>query len=339
MLQSCIEVSCLTKDFKSYKKYPGFAGAIKSLFTRETVTKRAVDDVSFSINTGEIVGYIGANGAGKSTTIKMMSGVLTPTSGQCVVAGLIPYKNRMVNARNIGVVFGQRTQLWWDLPLTETFQILKEIYDVPENDFRERMDYLNDVLGLPEFASSTVRTLSLGQRMRADLAASLLHNPPVLYLDEPTIGLDVVVKERIREAIKGINAKHQTTIILTTHDLRDIEELCGRIIIIDSGKILYDGSQDEIKSKYGNTAVLTVTPKNMDAFLRTGVTEAFMGKDASITCAEADGSAAITFDKNKISAAELLNFILPKVPVSDIIMGETSIEDIVKRIYNKGIPS
>lgn len=236
-----ITVENLTKEFKSYKKNPGFKGTVKGLFSREVVIKKAVDNISFHIDKGEIVGYIGSNGAGKSTTIKMMTGILVPTAGRCVVNGIIPYENRMENAQQIGVVFGQRTQLWWDLPLTETFTILKEIYNVSDQDFKERMAFLDQVLNLSEFINNTVRTLSLGQRMRADLGAALLHNPKVLYLDEPTIGLDVVVKENIRLAIKEINREFKTTVVLTTHDLGDIEELCNRIIIIDAGKKIYDG--------------------------------------------------------------------------------------------------
>ena len=246
-----IRVENLSKEFKINKKYPGFKGAIKSFFSTEYVIKKAVDDISFEINDGEIVGYIGANGAGKSTTIKMMTGILTPTNGIVTVNGIVPYENREKNAKNIGVVFGQKTQLWWDLPISETFSLLKDIYDISDNDFEERMNFFKKVLGLEEFFLNPVRTLSLGQRMRADLAAALIHNPKVIYLDEPTIGLDVVVKESVRKAIKEINKKYGTTIILTTHDLNDIEELCNRIIIIDKGKKIYDGEIEGVKEKYG----------------------------------------------------------------------------------------
>lgn len=230
----------LVKDFKTNKKYPGLRGTIKSLFSNEKIIKRAVDDVSFTIQEGEIVGYIGSNGAGKSTTIKMLTGILVPTEGTCCVNGLEPYTNRQENARNIGVVFGQRTQLWWDLPLVESFTVLKGIYQVSDYDYRQRMEFVNDILGIQDFENSAVRTLSLGQRMRADVAAALIHNPKVLYLDEPTIGLDVVVKDKMRDAIRELNRNFHTTIILTTHDMIDIEELCNHIIIIDSGKIIFD---------------------------------------------------------------------------------------------------
>ena len=206
-MEEMIVVKHISKRFVSNKKYPGLKGAIKGLVSREKETKVAVDDISFSIKKGEIVGYIGSNGAGKSTTIKMMTGILVPTKGECRVNGIDPNHQRKENASNIGVVFGQRTQLWWDLPLSESFTILKEIYSVSDEDYKERMEFLNRVLELEPFFHKSVRTLSLGQRMRADLGAALLHNPKVLYLDEPTIGLDLVVKDNIRKAIKEINEK------------------------------------------------------------------------------------------------------------------------------------
>ena len=215
--------------------------------------QHVLKNVNLTIGDGEVIGLLGPNGAGKSTVIKMLTGILTPTSGQCVINGKIPQKDRKNYVRDIGVVFGQRTQLWWDLPLSESFTILKEIYDVSDEAYNEKMQFLNRVLGLDEFFSQPVRSLSLGQRMRADLGAALLHNPPVLYLDEPTIGLDIVVKDNIRAAIKEINEKYHTTVVLTTHDIQDIEELCSRILIIDKGKLIYDGSLADLKDKYGTT--------------------------------------------------------------------------------------
>ena len=259
-----IEVNHISKEFVSPKKYPGLKGAIKGLFSNEKVRKLAVDDISFSIGDGEIVGYIGSNGAGKSTTIKMMTGILTPSKGECLVNGVNPSKNRMQNAQNIGVVFGQRTQLWWDLPLSESYTILKEIYNVSDEDYKSRMEFLNKVLDLPEFFDRPVRTLSLGQRMRADLGAALIHNPKVLYLDEPTIGLDLVVKDKIREAIREINEEFNSTVILTTHDIGDIEELCSRIIIIDEGKKIYDGGLDELKDTFGTKRKVSMEIKNVE---------------------------------------------------------------------------
>ena len=331
-----IRVENLTKEFKINKKYPGFKGAIKSFFSTEYITKRAVDDISFEINDGEIVGYIGANGAGKSTTIKMMTGILTPTNGIVTVNGIVPYENREKNAKNIGVVFGQKTQLWWDLPISETFSLLKDIYDISDNDFEERMNFFKKVLGLEEFFLNPVRTLSLGQRMRADLAAALIHNPKVIYLDEPTIGLDVVVKESVRKAIKEINKKYGTTIILTTHDLNDIEELCNRIIIIDKGKKIYDGEIEGVKEKYGYLTTVEIQVKeniNLDKFNEF----ADMKKDEEFNLLYKDNKLFISFNKNKISSADIIGRTMKKLNVIDFSIRETSIEDIVKKMYRNEV--
>ena len=220
-------------------KEPGLKGALRSFIHPEKQTFEAVKDLTFEVPKGQILGFIGANGAGKSTTIKMLTGILKPTSGFCRINGKIPQDNRQDYVKDIGVVFGQRTQLWWDLALQETYTVLKEIYDVPDLLFHKRMDFLNEVLDLKEFIKDPVRTLSLGQRMRADIAASLLHNPKVLFLDEPTIGLDVSVKDNIRRAITQINQEEETTILLTTHDLSDIEQLCDRIFMIDKGQEIF----------------------------------------------------------------------------------------------------
>ena len=331
-----IRVENLTKEFKINKKYPGFKGAIKSFFSTEYITKRAVDDISFEINDGEIVGYIGANGAGKSTTIKMMPGILTPTNGIVTVNGIVPYENREKNAKNIGVVFGQKTQLWWDLPISETFSLLKDIYDISDNDFEERMNFLKKVLGLEEFFLNPVRTLSLGQRMRADLAAALIHNPKVIYLDEPTIGLDVVVKESVRKAIKEINKKYGTTIILTTHDLNDIEELCSRIIIIDKGKKIYDGEIEGVKEKYGYLTTVEIQVKeniNLGKFNEfTDIKE-----DEEFNLSYKDNKLFITFNKNKISSTDIIGRTMKKLNVIDFSIKETSIEDIVKKMYRNEV--
>ena len=330
-----IKVESLTKEFKINKKYPGFKGAIKSFFSTEYITKRAVDDISFEINDGEIVGYIGANVAVKSTTIKMMTGILTPTNGIVTVNGIVPYENREKNAKNIGVVFGQKTQLWWDLPISETFSLLKDIYDITDNDFEERMRFFKEILGLDEFFLNPVRTLSLGQRMRADLAAALIHNPKVIYLDEPTIGLDVVVKESVRKAIKEINAKYGTTIILTTHDLNDIEELCSRIIIIDKGKKIYDGEIEGVKEKYGylTTVEIQVKEDNLESFNEfTDIKE-----DDEFNLTYKDNKLLVTFNKNKISSADIIGRTMKKLNVVDFSIKETSIEDIVKKMYRNEV--
>jgi len=330
-----IEVSNLKKEFKMNKKYPGFKGAIKSFFSREYITKTAVDNISFSIDKGEVVGYIGSNGAGKSTTIKMMTGILTPTEGSVFVNGIIPYENRQKNAKDIGVVFGQKTQLWWDLPLSETFSLLKDIYEVDDKNFKDRMNFLDEVLSLEDFMLSPVRTLSLGQRMRADLAAAFIHNPKVIYLDEPTIGLDVVVKDNVRKAIKKINKDFGTTIILTTHDLNDIEELCNRIIIIDNGKIIYDGGLKEIKEKYGYMTSIEVQIKTN---IKTEDVDSI--KEANMKHLELkviDNKINIRFNKNITSTTEIIGKLMNKFHVIDFSITETTIDDIVKKLYRNGV--
>ena len=348
-----IEVKNVSKEFVSPKKYPGLKGAIKGLFSNEKVSKIAVDDISFSIKKGEIVGYIGSNGAGKSTTIKMMTGILTPTKGECLVDGLNPSENRKQNAQNIGVVFGQRTQLWWDLPLSESFTILKEIYDVSDEMYQSQMEFLNEVLGLQEFFDKPVRTLSLGQRMRADLGAALLHNPKVLYLDEPTIGLDLVVKDNIRKAIKEINEKYQTTVILTTHDIGDIEELCSRIIIIDEGKKIYDGTLEHLKDTYGSKRKVVMEVKDLEAVKNLNLGEALglvggqerMNENCRtsevevVYTAELDSDKKtyiVTFDKHKLQAPQILSAVMEVTEVTDIKLQETELAEIVKEIYNHG---
>ena len=339
-----IELKNVSKEFVSPKKYPGFKGAIKGLFSNEKVRKVAVDDISFTIEKGEIVGYIGSNGAGKSTTIKMMTGILNPTTGTCLVDGIDPSKNRKENAQNIGVVFGQRTQLWWDLPLSESFTILKEIYDVSDESYEEQMEFLNRVLELDEFFDRPVRTLSLGQRMRADLGAALLHNPKVLYLDEPTIGLDIVVKDNIRHAIKEINEKYQTTVILTTHDIGDIEELCSRIIIIDEGKKIYDGTLENLKDTYGKRRKVSMEVRKPETIKDLNLANK-LNETNKLSISEDDYSAVldaesktytVTFDKHKIQVPQILSVVMELTEVSDIKLQETELAEIVKEIYNHG---
>ena len=329
-----IEVKNLTKEFKINKKYPGFKGAIKSFFSSEYTIKKAVYDISFTINDGEIVGYIGANGAGKSTTIKMMTGILTPTSGEVLVNGIIPYKDRKKNAYNIGAVFGQRTQLWWDLPLSESFTLLKEIYEVDDQSYNERMEFLSSVLDLNDFMLSPVRTLSLGQRMRADIAAALINNPKIIYLDEPTIGLDVVVKEKVRQAIKEIKKQYGTTVILTTHDLSDIEELCDRIIIIDKGKKIYDGGIKDIKDKYGYMTTAEISVKDNK---KININDNFDLGEEDLSYKFEEGKIIITFNKNKVSSTEIIQNVMSNMNVLDFKIIETSIEDIIKKIYRSGV--
>ncbi len=340
-----IKVENLTKEFKIRKKQSGFKGAIKGLFSNEFTTKTAVSNINFEIGSGEIVGYIGSNGAGKSTTIKMMTGILTPTSGKVTVNGIIPYKNRQENAKNIGVVFGQKTQLWWDIALSETFTILKDIYSIPDDLYEKNMKFLSETLDLDEFMARPVRMLSLGQRMRGDLAASLLHNPKILYLDEPTIGLDIVVKERVREAIKKINKEFGTTIILTTHDLSDIEELCERIIIIDKGVKIYDGTLSDIKKKYGYMTTLEIqTKKNYENLLNIKdllfPNNSFLDDNidpSDLIQSFEDGKLIITFNKNKISSSKILSKVMESMDILDFSLKESTIEDIIKKIYRNEV--
>lgn len=334
-----IEVKHISKDFVSPKKYPGLRGALKGLFSREKIIKNAVKDISFHIDKGEIVGYIGSNGAGKSTTIKMMTGILTPTSGECIANGINPSKDRKANAQNIGVVFGQRTQLWWDLPLNESFTILKEIYNVSDEDYKERMQFLNEVLELEEFMDRPVRTLSLGQRMRGDLGAALLHNPKILYLDEPTIGLDLVVKDNIRQAIRKINEMYETTIILTTHDIGDIEELCNRIIIIDNGTKIYDGSLKKLKDIYGSKRKISVEVKHDDSLHSLSISEKIqIAPEKCVTeYDEKSHTLHVTFDKHQVQTPDVLSAIMEVADVKDVVIHETELAEIVKEIYNHGV--
>jgi ABC-2 type transport system ATP-binding protein len=332
-----ITVENVTKEFVTTKKYPGFKGAIKGLFTNEKVKKVAVDNISFHINKGEIVGYIGSNGAGKSTTIKMMTGILAPTKGKCIVNDIDPNRERRKNAQNIGVVFGQRTQLWWDLPLSESFSVLKEIYGVSDEDFKTQMEFLNRVLSLDEFIHSTVRTLSLGQRMRADLAAALLHNPKVLYLDEPTIGLDLVVKDNIRKAIKEINEKYATTVILTTHDLGDIEELCSRIIIIDNGKMIYEGTLEELKNTYGTKRKVFIDIKDEKALYGIDFNQVFGLNEEDLSYQVEKKTIQFTFSKKEINVTTIISNIMSLTEIKDIKIEETEISQIVKEIYQHGL--
>ena len=323
-----IEVKNLKKEFKKPVRKEGVIGYIKSLFSRKYTSLYAVNDVSFSIDQGEIVGYIGANGAGKSTTVKMMCGILHPTSGSVTIDNKDILKYRKQINKKIGVVFGQKTQLWWDIPLIETFKILKSIYEISDEDYNERFKFLCDLLDLNDFLDQNVRSLSLGQRMRADFAASLIHNPKILYLDEPTIGLDVLVKDKIRKAIKILNKKYKTTIILTTHDMKDIEELCSRIIIIDKGKILYDGNLENIKYKFGN--IKTIIFKNNAKFNKDELIKEFK----KISIKENDSNdILISFSLNEVNLDNLLLSLINKYKVADFKINDISIEDITKELY------
>jgi ABC-2 type transport system ATP-binding protein len=326
-----IEVNNLSKEFKINKKYEGLGGTFKSFFSREYTIKKAVDKLSFHVKKGEMLGYIGLNGAGKSTTIKMLSGLLVPTSGECKVNGIVPYKERKTYTKNIGVVFGNRSQLWWDLPVSESFSVLKKIYEIPEKEFYKRMEYLKEVLDLNEFYLMPVRNLSLGQKMRADLAAAILHNPEVLFLDEPTIGLDIFVKEKIRQAIKQINKEINTTILLTTHDLDDIEKICNKIIVIDQGRKIFDGNLDELKKRYGKTRTVYV-----DLYDEIGNCSEFklnMDNEYITTSKDETGKVKISFDKDHVNLLDLMQHVGSQNNVRDFTVLEPQLEEIVKMIY------
>lgn len=286
--------------------------------------------MSFEVPQGQILGFIGANGAGKSTTIKMLTGILKPTSGFCRINGKVPQENRQDYVKDIGVVFGQRTQLWWDLALQETYLVLKEIYEVPDAVFQKRMDFLNEVLDLKEFIRDPVRTLSLGQRMRADIAASLLHCPKVLFLDEPTIGLDVAVKDNIRRAIKQINQEEETTILLTTHDLSDIEQLCDRIFMIDRGQEVFDGTINQLKANFGKMKTLSFE-------LRPGqdhISSRFLGLP-DIHVVRQELLLNIQYDSSRYQTADIIQQTLSDFAVRDLKMTDADIEDIIRRFYRK----
>jgi ABC-2 type transport system ATP-binding protein len=327
-----IEVHELRKEFRTFRRREGVLGALQNLFVREYVTVRAVDGVSFAIQPGEMVGYIGANGAGKSTTIKMLTGILVPTSGRVLANGYVPYRDRRHYTKHIGVVFGQRTQLWWDIAVIESFKLLKEIYEIPEQDYRHRLGLFSEILNLKEYLHTPVRKLSLGERMRCDLAASLLHNPPLLFLDEPTIGLDVVAKDRIREFLKEVNRTERTTLLLTTHDLSDIEELSQRLLIIDKGHILFDGDLGEMKKRLAKYNQVKFFLKD-----RSQVARLAEIRTDGISCERVDElTCLLRFDRGQHSSAEVIRQIVNTLEVRDLLVEEEPIEEIVKRIYLSG---
>lgn len=336
-MENMIYAENLRKEFKKIIKEPGLKGAAKSLFRPKKEIIKAVDDISFEVPKGEILGFIGPNGAGKSTVIKMLTGILMPTSGMCRINGKIPQEDRKNYVREIGVVFGQRTQLWWDLALRETYAVLKEIYQVPDEQYQKRMAFLNEVLELDDFITSPVRTLSLGQRMRADIAASLLHSPKVLFLDEPTIGLDVVVKENIRGAIKKINEEEGTTVILTTHDLADIELLCERIVMIDKGKKVYDGTISGLKHNFGDIRTLSFELVNAPDFKLLDYHRRFRLTEDDIS-AECDGGMVqVRFDTAAVSVEDVVSYTLSTVHVKDLNIKDVEIEEIIRQLYRREV--
>jgi ABC-2 type transport system ATP-binding protein len=325
-----IRADRLTKTFRTRKRGQGVMGTLTSLFSRDYEDKVAVREVSFELQAGELVGYLGPNGAGKSTTIKMLTGILVPTSGSCTVNGIIPWIDRTQNGRQIGVVFGQRTQLYWDLPLRESYELLRAIYGIPADRYRRNLREFSDLLGLDEFLQTPVRQLSLGQRMRGDFAAALLHEPSVVFLDEPTIGLDVVAKESIRGFIARTNRDRGTTFILTTHDLNDVEKLCERIIIIDHGQKLYDGSIEAIKRRYGHDRRLTA---EIDDYCRECDIDIPGVRVVSIE----GHRISFEFDRTRVRADELIVALASRYELKDVTVAEPALETIIREIYVKGL--
>lgn len=327
---SIIQVHNLRKEFKRLIPKKGPFASVRNLWNTNYSVHTAVNDITFSINQGELVGYIGPNGAGKSTSIKMLTGILVPTSGEVEVAGLIPHKQRKEHAANIGVVFGQKTQLWWDIPAIESYRVLKTIYKIPDRTYRQNLNIFRELLDLQEFENIPVRQLSLGQRMRADLAAALLHDPSILFLDEPTIGVDVLAKEKLRTFIREINREKKVTVVLTTHDMTDIEKLCNRMMIIDDGQILYDGSLEQLKHNFGGerTLVIELEDEWQPVGLHLPYARIVRQEGARIW---------VAFDKEAISASQLISELERSHRIRDLTVEEPEIESIVRQIYETGL--
>ncbi|WP_040328340.1 ABC transporter ATP-binding protein [Clostridium ihumii] len=320
-----IEVRNLCKSFKVSKRDEGLGKAVKALFHREYELIYALKDVSFKIEEGEMVGYIGPNGAGKSTTIKIMSGILNPDSGECIINGRTPWKDRINHVKDIGVVFGQRSQLWWDVPVVDSFSLIKDIYKVPDKQYKKNIDELVEMLNIKELIKMPTRQLSLGQRMRCEIAASLIHSPKILFLDEPTIGLDSVSKIAVREFIKNINKERKTTVILTTHDTQDLDALTNRIILIGKGQVLLDGKLDELKEKFNTKRTISLN---------------YSGKlDATYNGLKIIDNhneiANIEIDTSKISVSEGIAYLSSKVNINDIQISSSTVEDVVVGLYRE----
>ncbi len=314
-----IEVEGVEKRFVTWRK----TGRLR----RKRIEVHAVDDVTFSVPRGQVVGYIGPNGAGKSTTVKMLTGILVPSAGRISVGGLEPSRQRIQLARRIGAMFGQRIQLWWDLPLIESFELLRHIYRVPADRFRENLATYREVLDLDPFLHTPVRQLSLGQRVRGELSAVMLHDPEIVFLDEPTIGLDVVAKERVREFLTRVNRERGVTVMLTTHDLADIERLCSRILMIDHGRLIYDGTVNELVDRYGGERTLVVDLEEPAAPLEV----------PGARVVKVDGPRQwLRFRRDEASAAELTAAVAARARLIDLAIEETDIEDVVRRIYTSG---
>lgn len=325
-MSAIIVVSDLEKHFKVFKHRRGMGGALRNLFSRQHELVRAVDGVSFEIEPGELVGYLGPNGAGKSTTIKMLTGLLVPSGGELWVNGRVPWRQRQAHVATIGAVFGQRTTLWWDLPVIESLDLLQYIYKIPPQLFARNMAEFRELLELDPFLHTPVRSLSLGQRMRADLCAALLHDPILLFLDEPTIGLDVVAKERIRQFIQHVNRQHGVTVILTTHDLSDVEKLCERVMIIDHGQLLFDGQLETLRERFGGKRELVVDLAQEYA-------------DVTIEDAVVAGREGLRvvyqFERKTITASALIGRLSARYRIRDLSVREPDIEATIRRIYEE----
>ena len=324
---SAIEVENLTKTFTSLKKDPGLRGTLKSLVTRQTTEVQAVKGVSFSIQPGEIVGFLGPNGAGKTTTLKMLSGILYPTSGRAAVLGYTPWERKNPYLRQISLVMGQKNQLWWDLPAVDSFLLLKEIYEIPTDVYQRRVSELTELLDLGPLLETQVRKLSLGERMKCELVAALLYAPKVVFLDEPTIGLDVVSQKRIREFLKTFQKREGSTIILTSHYMQDIQELCERVIIIDHGTVVFDDRLDGLVARYSDNKLLRLT------FERT-VTEQELAAFGKVTAF--DGAHG-TLEVSRAESAAVAGAVLTRLPVADIAIDEVEAEEIIRRMFTEGV--
>lgn len=320
-----IELSHISKTFRVAKRNSGMGEALKALFHREYSYVHALSDISFKIADGEMVGYIGPNGAGKSSTIKVMSGILTPDSGECRIDGLTPWKDRRRHVANIGVVFGQRSQLWWDVPVIDSFELLRDVYEVDDALYRRNLDELTELLGLAEILRTPTRQLSLGQRMRCEIAASLIHSPNILFLDEPTIGLDAVSKIAVREFIKSLNREKGTTVILTTHDMQDIEALTERILLIGKGRILLDGSLDDLKQRNSKTKKITVSYSKGRFSPSSGIT----------LLSDKNGRAEFSVDSDVIGVSGAIEALIRNAEITDISVTGTTADELVVSLYKE----
>jgi len=333
-VKNIIQVENLRKEFKSYSSRQGLKGAFRDLLTRNYKVLRAVDDLSFQVKQGEMVGYIGENGAGKSTSIKMLTGILTPTSGFVQVNGMNPHKEREKFVQTIGVVFGQRSQLWWDIAVQESFRLLKKVYKVSDEDYRNHMEHVIESLDIGPLLDKPVRKLSLGQRMRCELAAALIHNPPLLFLDEPTIGLDVLVKLKIRKFLKEMNEKYQTTILLTTHDLTDIEALCERVVMLDEGKIIYDGRLDQLRKNWGEGKQIRF--QFVEEVLLSELEHRTVGLPVVWTQSERKNVWIANVSDDETIMSALVGNVVGTFQIKDISIMEVTTEEIIRNIYEEG---